>query len=185
MAKKVAADTSADIQTIADIHADAENANAGTPRGAAMVAQSLHEAGAGRSILVDRNGRTIAGNKTAAAWAAMPDSEIQVVRTDGTRLVVVQRVDLDLADDDDGRARKLAYADNRSAEVGLAWNAERLLADMNKGVDLSSLFSHQEIEGLLANVRAPEFAPASEEDQGKLDKKKAIRCPHCGEEFTV
>lgn len=29
------------------------------------------------------------------------------------------------------------------------------------------------------------FAPGKEDDQGKLDRKKPIECPHCGHEFVV
>ena len=30
----------------------------------------------------------------------------------------------------------------------------------------------------------PNFEPGSSEDQGQLDKKKPIECPHCGQEFV-
>jgi len=48
-----------------DLTFDEHNANKGTERGTAMLADSLQELGAGRSILIDRNNRIIAGNKTA------------------------------------------------------------------------------------------------------------------------
>jgi len=44
------------ITTLADLQQDGRNANAGTARGREMVERSLHKLGAGRSILVDRNG---------------------------------------------------------------------------------------------------------------------------------
>ena len=50
---------------IADLTQDAHNANRGTVRGAKAIAASLKDYGAGRSILLDRNGVIIAGNKTA------------------------------------------------------------------------------------------------------------------------
>lgn len=31
----------------------------------------------------------------------------------------------------------------------------------------------------------PDFNPATEEEQGKLDEKKKIECPECGHEFTT
>ncbi len=31
----------------------------------------------------------------------------------------------------------------------------------------------------------PDFEPASEEEQGKLDEKKKIECPECGHEFET
>ena len=47
-----------------DLHADPHNANRGTDRGRAALAQSLRDHGAGRAVLIDRHGRIIAGHKT-------------------------------------------------------------------------------------------------------------------------
>lgn len=96
------------IQSLDDLTPDANNANKGTQRGVYMVEHSLEQYGAGRSILVDKSGRVIAGNKTLQA-AIEKGFDVEVVKTDGKRLVVVQREDLDLTEDD--RARLLAYAD--------------------------------------------------------------------------
>lgn len=49
---------------IADRRADNKNANRGTVRGRESVAKSLQKDGAGRSVLIDRDGRIIGGNKT-------------------------------------------------------------------------------------------------------------------------
>ena len=68
------------------------------------------------------SGRIIAGNKTLEAWADI-EGDVQVVQTDGQQLVVVQRTDLDLTDDE-GAARKLAYYDNR-AKWGLSGTPSR------------------------------------------------------------
>lgn len=150
---------SKNIKQLADLQPDRTNANKGTPRGRGMVEASLRETGAGRSIVVDKDGETIAGNKTLEAWADI-GGEIIVVPSDGTKLVVVQRTDLDLSDDT-GPARKLAYYDNRAGEVGLEWDAERLLADLNAGVDLADIFRDDELDELLAGLQ-PEPEPVSD-----------------------
>jgi hypothetical protein len=98
--------------------------------------------------VADKDGRIIAGNKTLEAWAGMGGA-VKVVETDGHELVVVQRTDLDLSDPK-GKARKLAYYDNRAGQVGLEWDAEQLLADVNAGVDLAAMFHESELEKLLA-----------------------------------
>jgi DNA modification methylase len=138
-----------DIASIEDLQPDAKNANRGTERGLGMVEDSLRQYGAGRSILVDKDGVVIAGNKTleVAADLGLP---VRVVRTDGRELVVVQREDLDL--DDGDKARGLAYADNRSSEVGLDWDLERILADVEAGVDLDGLWGEDELRNLLKGV---------------------------------
>lgn len=93
-----------------------------------MLETSLEKNGAGRSIVVDKNGVIIAGNKTAQVAHEIGIDDIQVVQTSGDKLVVVQRVDLDMEDPEDRRARNLAFADNRVGEVDLSWNPDKMAA---------------------------------------------------------
>lgn len=146
--------TPADYEvTEADLTAftpDPDNANLGSERGAAALDHSLRHYGAGRSILVDRDGVVMAGNKTQEAALAAGLERAIVVKTDGSRLVVVQRTDLDL--DSDPAARELAYMDNRAGQLGLVWDADRILSDAQAGVDLSALFTPDEITALVDDV---------------------------------
>jgi len=107
---------------------DDKNANRGTERGRELVRKSLQKYGAGRSILVDKNGKVIAGNKTLEQ-AIAEGIEIEMIKSDGKRLIVHQRTDLDL--DKDQAARELAIADNRTSEIGLDWDFD-LLAEMTE-----------------------------------------------------
>jgi hypothetical protein len=170
------------VTNINDLKPDSRNANAGTARGRGMVEASLREVGAGRSIVVDREGRVIAGNKTLEA-AADIGLEIEVIHSDGKRLVVVQRDDLDLSDDT-GQARKLAYLDNQSSSVGLSWSSEQLLADLNAGFSFNGVFDKDELDGLLSGLVAPDFQPVGEDTQGVLSEHKKVCCPECGHEFA-
>ena len=135
--------------SVAELRTDPKNANKGSARGRALVEASLQECGAGRSILADRDGTIIAGNKTleAAAKLGLP---VKIVESAGDELVVVQRSDLSL--DEGDKARRLAYLDNRASELGLAWDTEQLLADMQGGVDLSGIFERPELDELLAGL---------------------------------
>jgi len=47
-------------------------------------------------------------------------------------------------------------------------------------------FSQDELVGILKNDD-PNFAPGTEDDQGKLDElaPKMVKCPHCGEEWDL
>lgn len=139
------------ITKLADLTPDSANANKGTERGRYAVQKSLEQTGAGRSIVVDREGRVIAGNKTLEAFAEEVGSEIEVVKSDGKRLVVVQRTDLDLSDPN-GQARLMAFFDNRAAELNLAWDAEQMLAATRAGVNLEAMFSPDEINDLIAGA---------------------------------
>jgi hypothetical protein len=128
---------------LSELKPDPRNANKGTERGRAAVKHSISELGAGRSILVDRNGVILAGNKTAsAAESAGIDNELIVVTTDGSKLVVVQRTDLDASDP---KAKELAIADNRTAELGLEWDAD-VLKDLAGELDLAWYFDGAELQ---------------------------------------
>ena len=131
---------------LSELLPDERNANQGTERGRYMLDHSLRQYGAGRSILVDKSGRIIAGNKTVEVAADVGLEDILVVQTDGTKMVVVQRVDLDLQEGD--AARLLAYADNRSSEVNLDWDADQIHFDLDVGLDLAGLFLPGELDGI-------------------------------------
>jgi hypothetical protein len=164
---------------LSDLTPDGNNANRGTERGAALLESSLRKYGAGRSVLLDRKGRIIAGNKTVETAGAIGLEDVIIVKTDGKRLVAVQREDLDLADDDSG-AREMAFADNRVGEADLSWDPEQILADINAGVDLGGLWSDDELDSILADVRSPDFQPVGADEQPRLDEKNPVICPHCG-----
>lgn len=150
---------------------DEKNANKGTERGRALLKNSLTEYGAGRSILADRDGNIIAGNKTyeQAQALGMPIVEVE---TAGDALVVVKRTDLDLYDGT--KARELAYADNRVAELDLEWEASQLAADIEAGIDLNAIgFTPEELNELLdmLNGRKPSDTEAKTDKAEELCKK--------------
>jgi DNA modification methylase len=143
------------IESIADLTPDDLNANRGNERGRGLLEKSLGKFGAGRSILVDRNGKVIAGNKTVEAAAEM-QFPTRVVRVHGTELVVVQRMDLDM--DKDPEARELAIADNRVAQVDLEWDPAALSALAEAGVNLGDFFLEDELADIL-KIEPPEARP--------------------------
>lgn len=137
---------------VGQLVSDINNANRGTARGREMLRKSVADYGAGRSILVDKNGVVIAGNKTRQAMADAGMTRALVVETDGSQLVVVKRTDLDL-NDRKGKARKLAYADNRVGQIDLEWDPEVVLADMAEGVEMGDFFSEKELKKITDTVR--------------------------------
>lgn len=115
-----------------------------------MIEDSLRSYGAGRSILVDKNLRIIAGNKTAENAGSIGIDDVIIVQTDGTKLVAVQRMDLDL--ETDKAAKELAVADNRAGQVSLEWDGG-VLKDLD--IDLSKFWTEEELKGVFAEVVAP------------------------------
>lgn len=133
------------IQSLDDLTPDPQNPNKGTARGQQQLAASLKNYGAGRSVLADRHGVILAGNKTVAEARALGLS-VRVIETSGEELVVVQRTNLDLATDP--AARQLALADNRVGELNLNWDTTLLIGLKASGVDLESHWTPRELEQL-------------------------------------
>lgn len=154
---------------IADLIPDEKNANRGTPRGEAMLERSLREYGAGRSILLDRNNRIIAGNKTAEQAYAIGLDDVVIVETDGRKVVAVKRTDIDL---DTPQGRELALADNRVGQVSLDWDPQ-VLADLGDIADVTKFWDEREIDELLADINASSSPP---EDPGaQVDRAEELR----------
>lgn len=120
------------ITSLEEFTDDPRNANKGTERGKKMLDKSLAQLGAGRSILVDKNGVIIAGNKTRQAMVEAGMLNARVIETDGNELVVVKRTDLDLMERG-GKARQLAYADNVVGQVDFDMNDFILREDIELG----------------------------------------------------
>lgn len=146
------------IHSLDDLIPDPLNANRGTDRGRTALAHSLQANGAGRSIVIDKHGRIIGGHKTVEQARKM-GLPITVVPTTGDVLVAVQRLDLDVLNDP--RARALALADNRVAELDLAWDPAVLQQLHAQGVALDTLWTQAEFAKLLGSIST---AGSTEED---------------------
>lgn len=105
--------------SIEELAQDAHNFNRGNEQGQQLMTRSFQELGAGRSILVDKNGNIIAGNKSQQAAIAAGIKRVRVIETDGTELVAVKRTDVDI---NSAEGRKMAYLDNLTTQVNLTWD---------------------------------------------------------------
>jgi len=157
------------IDTLDDLSFDQHNANKGTALGQTMVDQSIERYGAGRSIVADKHGVVIGGNKTLKA-AREAGMDIEVVRTTGEKLIVHQRDDLDLNDGPD--ARMLAYTDNRASEAGLEWDADVILEDITAGLDLDTVFDANMLDDI--GVELP-GGDEVDEPEAQMDKAEELQ----------
>jgi hypothetical protein len=170
---------------ISELIPDDRNANQGTERGNWALTQSIERQGLGRSILLDKDGRIIAGNKTHAKAGELGLDNVLIVPTDGKTLVAVQRTDISL---DSPEGRELAIADNRAGELNLSWDYSQLL-DMHDDdeINLNDWWTGDELDKL-GGGEPPDFQPVDEDEQGRLDQaeKKEINCtcPSCGHEYV-
>lgn len=145
---------------------DDKNFNKGTEFGQHLVEESLRKFGAGRSILIDKNNRIIAGNKVVENAAAVGLDNVVIVETDGTKIVAVKRNDIDL---DTATGRELALADNATSKANLEWDVD-ILAEQSK------LFA---IEPEGWGVTMPEVDNG--EQQGKDEEAKAKLIVECND----
>ena len=100
-----------EVVSIDDLIQDDHNFNKGNEQGQQLMERSFKELGAGRSILLDRNGNIIAGNKSQQAAIAAGIKRVRVIETTGDELVAVKRTDVDI---DSAEGRKMAYLDIRA-----------------------------------------------------------------------
>lgn len=111
---------------------DDKNFNKGTEYGNSLIEKSLRKFGAGRSILIDKNNRIIAGNKTIENASAIGLDDVIVVETDGRKIVAVKRTDIDL---DSKEGRELALADNQTSAVNFSID-EDVLKDVSDELEI-------------------------------------------------
>ena len=110
-----------------------------------MIADSLGEFGAGRSILIDGDNQIIAGHGVAEAAAHKGITDVQVIEADGKSIIAVRRADLTPE-----QTRRLALFDNRTTDLS-EWDAEALDALREAdGEILAGLFDEKEQQKLFA-----------------------------------
>ncbi|MXV39335.1 hypothetical protein GO491_11720 [Flavobacteriaceae bacterium Ap0902] len=119
------------MSKITDLKFDDKNFNKGTEYGKSLMEKSLSKFGAGRSILIDKNDKIIAGNKTAENFAELGLENIKIIESDGKTLVAVKRNDIDL---DTPEGREFALADNQTAKVNIDFDFEELESELEVNV---------------------------------------------------
>ena len=111
------------IEKLSDLTPDQQNFNRHTEFGTKLLEDSLRKFGAGRSILVDKDGNIIAGNGVTEVAVSIGMDDIILVPTDGTELIAVRRTDIDL---DSETGRRMALADNAVAVIDLDWDLDEI-----------------------------------------------------------
>ena len=107
------------IINIEELVQDEHNFNKGTDEGGKLMERSFKEMGAGRSVLIDKHGKIIAGNKSQKAAIAAGIKRVRVIETTGDELIAVKRTDVELESE---QGRKMALLDNLTTQVNLAWD---------------------------------------------------------------
>ena len=134
-----------------------------------QIANSIKEFGFTNPVLIDEAGRVLAGHGRLQAAQLLGMEEVPTLVVEGLT---------------DAQKRAYTLADNKIAE-NAEWDLDIVgaeLRDLAGNIDLEVIgWSAEEIAKLMDG---PEFVPASEDDQSKLDQKSATRCPSCGHEWV-
>lgn len=115
---------------IKDIKYDQHNYREHDERNLSLIKKSIQRCGAGRSILLDKNGEIIAGNATYKTLQEL-GIPVKIIPTDGKTAIALQRTDLDT----NSRKRKELAAFDNSTSDKVKWNFDNIAADF----DLSEL----------------------------------------------
>ena len=116
---------------LTDLTPDDKNFNKGSEFGNTLIEKSFRKFGAGRSILIDKNNRIIAGNKSVENAMAIGIDDVQIIESDGTKIIAVKRTDIDL---DSPEGREMALADNASAKANIVFDAELIEVEIGEAV---------------------------------------------------
>jgi ParB-like chromosome segregation protein Spo0J len=156
---------------VKDLIPYARNSRTHDEKQVSKIAASIKEFGFLNPVIVDGENGIIAGHGRIMAAQKLGLEEVPTI--EASHLTDAQR-------------RAYIIADNRLA-LDAGWDDEMLrvefdeLSDVGFDLDLTG-FTHQEIFEIVTDK---EFAPGTEDEQGKLDQldPKYIACPHCGKEF--
>lgn len=139
------------MEIVTKIQLDPNNYRIHSKENKELIKKSLTECGAGRSVLVDKEGKLIAGNGVFEQAKALK-IPTKIVQTDGNTLVVVQRTDLATADK---KRQHLAVFDNSASDLSVFDN-EKIRKD----------FSIEEIKELgVQEVEISAESPTITEDE--------------------
>lgn len=100
-----------------------------------IINQSIAKLGLARSIVVDRDHNVICGNKVLTCAASRGIRKVRVIETSGDELVVVKRIDVEA---DSRISHEISLVDNLSATKNIKYNADLILATMNRVVSFDA-----------------------------------------------
>lgn len=94
-----------------------------------LLEKSIRELGLSRSIVVDKDGNVLCGDKQARISSELGIKKARIIETEGDELIIVKRVDVEA---DSAKAYEIALTDNLVASKNLYWDADLVLDDMRK-----------------------------------------------------
>lgn len=144
---------------IDELKPDPRNMRKHSDRNKSVIAESLREVGAGRSLVTDAHDVTRAGNATMEAARAAGIHTVIEVATDGEELLVHKRRDLT----DERQGKRLALADNAASDLS-EWDADAIRDEVEEDASiLDGILSESEQSAIL-DVPVPKGEDSKEVD---------------------
>ena len=169
------------MTSIQDLKSDQRNARKRTDRSASLIAESLKRFGAARSIVIDEDGRILAGNGTVEGAKAAGISKVRIIEAKGDELIAVKRSGLS-----EEQKIGLSLADNRTSDLS-EWDAI-MLEQLSETHDVSPWFEKEDLNAILYNNDTIETPTKEYEGSKELDSEAFSEfdntCPRCGFEFN-
>ena len=133
------------------------------------VAASIREFGWKQPIVIDKDGVIVAGHTRLRAAKLLGETQVPCVVADDLTPKQIKAYRL---------------ADNKTGELA-EWDMPLLEAELDEllGMDMDFDISQFGFD-LDEPDDVPDFQPAQQEEQPRLDQKAPITCPHCGQSFT-
>ncbi len=163
-----------EINHIGDLKPDNMNARRHNERGIGLIVNSLQEIGAARSIVIDEDGKVLAGNGVVDAAGMAGIERVKVVEADGNEIVAVRRKGLT-----GDQKKRLALFDNRASDLSEFDPA--ILQEMDRNL-LKGMWSGKELDILFSD--GPGLGEQGGESGEDEDKLNTVTCPECECEFV-
>lgn len=161
-ARPSARQTVGTVVHLRDLKDDPNNAREHTARNIGLIAESLQQTGAGRSVVVDEDLMLLGGHGVKEACAEVGITKVRIIDADGDELIAVRRSGLTAQ-----QKIKLALYDNRAGEFS-RWNPDVLAQIQDAGVTLTPMFTEEELQAILSAPPPPEM----EEDDARRNAEQ-------------
>ena len=164
------------MATLKDLKPDPRNARKRTDRSASLIQESLQRFGAARSIVIDEDGRILAGNGTVEGAKAAGINKVRIIETEGDEIVAVRRTGLT-----EEQKIGLALADNRTSDLS-EWDG-LMLQQLSETHDVTPWFEPEDLEAILSGGgQETDTEPTGLDDPGKDYEQKYAVAVECSDE---
>ena len=153
---------------ISDLVPDDRNFNKHSEYGMSLLEKSVGKFGMGRSILLDKNNRIIAGNGITETAGQLGFEDVEIVESDGSKIIAVKRTDIDL---DSPEGRELALADNATNKANLRLDTDMVFEELGQDIADEWGIKEWEAEDLGLSSEGKEGEEGYDEFKEKFEQK--------------